>query len=257
MLTNLSKIYYSIFGSKFCSKFCSRKNFVPNIVSLRVVTILLLLIIGKLLFLSCGNPEIIRKLEPQNPSQIKVIEKNKEFSINNQDLLISLKILDSEEILQISSDKNYSFSYDYSYRIPQIMLFQVKVKNKSRSRVYFNPLDLYFQGDYTPKEQLKVFSKREYEKFFQSQSYNRFAYDMMYGGKKKVDSAKKIKEEKKHPLLNYIIQPNQQKTHLCPFPRFSEKAFTYALVIPYRLVTGKQDLQKMEIMFNYIINREK
>lgn len=216
---------------------------------------------------ACGNPDLIRKLEPYQPKNTKIVKDNKAFLVTAPELKLQFELVTIEEINELLEESGTSYGYDIGYRFPQISVFKLIVENTGRDRLYFNPHQVFFLGDDLEAQPIYIYTEEEYRNRFESQSYSRYEYHLLFAPDAAYnrlmrsledddEEYKKNHKKERHPLYSYIIEPKKKKEFLLPFPLLSQAARKYDFVVPFRKLLGTQAEEKFVIKFKYLIERE-
>lgn len=251
---------------------------------------ILLFFVGFLLpsaFGACGNPRLVRTLKPAGPGKVRVIKKDKSFAWLSGDLEVEMELLGLGEIVKMALEENEDMGYERGYRVPNLTYFKITIHNRAPYRLYVDLEKAYFQDDTPVLQKYPLYDRVSYQERFASQVYAYFDYgkilkqrqlrpapmntrrreaknDKKSNGQKEAESTTPVQgstdtEKKKERFLLNIVGPGDSLERICAWPKFSEQALRYRLVVPYyKLTPGKDPARRQEMVrhFDFIIERE-
>ncbi|MDH4261825.1 MAG: hypothetical protein OEV78_02135 [Spirochaetia bacterium] len=184
----------------------------------------------------CGNPAIIRYLEPVNPIVKDSISKKNPYGLiykifDKNGLVISIKNTTNQELERIARTDTDS---DASFRIPQITCLKFFIENNSEKEIIVN----LFNTQLTDFENIPVliFSNDDFTKNYTSVAYKNFQYKKVFSfyitSHNGIEPKNNFYYEKISPDTTVVIKPGHRGFQIIPFHRISERSNGFTLTLP-------------------------
>lgn len=204
---------------------------------------------------SCGNPAIIRYIEPVNP----LIKEhpggyknplNHKFKIFEKDgISIYIKNVTSQDIDQTLKAGNNN---NISYRIPAITYIKFIIQNESTKDININFFNTRLINN--DNKEFKVLQSTDFTREFTSAAYQNFHFEKIFSFYVNLYVQKPPKNgyfyEKNNPGVLAKIRQGYTAEQIVPFQRISENFLEYTLSLEI------SDLhEKIIIPLRYTVNR--